>query len=91
MYKRDRLCIGGTSPDMGTKPEAKPKLSLNHKAEAEALTFFKHKAEAKAQWFQAIMYFEAFMKLNQKLEAAGNETENCDVMLDCSKYLKNRS
>ncbi len=25
------------------------------------------------------------------IQAAGNETENCDVMLDCSKYLKNLS
>ncbi len=27
----------------------------------------------------------------KKLKAAGNETENCDVMLDCSKHLKNLS
>ena len=57
MYRRDQS-------RHGYEAEAKPKLLLNHKAEAKALTFFKHKAETEAQWFQTIMYFEVFMKLN---------------------------
>ncbi len=36
---------------MGTKPEVevKPKLWLDHKAEAEAVTFWNHEAETEAE------------------------------------------
>ena len=46
---------------MGMKPEiAKPKLWLDHKAEAEALIFWNHEAEAEA---------EALPFLNHEAEA----------------------